>query len=64
MVCADCWPSGFEIKLMGSFGPCSVCGRAVGCSGPITVAQRDGLRRLITAAYERGRLVGFAEGRK
>lgn len=63
MVCTDCWPGGFEIKTKGSpLGPCCVCGRSVGCAGPITATQRDGLRRIITAAYERGRVVGFAEG--
>lgn len=62
MVCSDCWPAGFEIKTMGSGGPCCVCERYAPCAGPVSAAQRDGLRELIKAAYERGRVVGFAEG--
>ena len=62
MVCGDCFPSGFELKTRGSFGPCCVCERAVLCAGPISATQRDGLKRIINAAYERGRVVGFAEG--
>ena len=62
MVCSDCWPSGFEIKPMGSFGPCCVCRRAAICCGPITASQRSGLRVIISAAYRRGYIVGFAEG--
>ena len=61
MVCLDCWPNGFEIKCMGG-SSCSVCGRMGDTMGPITATQRDGLRRIIAAAFERGRVVGFAEG--
>jgi len=64
LVCSDCFPSGFEVKTMGGFGPCCVCGYDKPTSGPITANQRDGLRRIINAAYERGRVVGFAEGRR
>lgn len=62
MVCSDCWPDGFEIKTKGSpCGPCAVCGRSVPCAGPVSPKQVSGLRKLLNAAYERGRLVGFPE---
>jgi hypothetical protein len=61
LVCSDCWPAGFELKGMGGVG-CCVCGCPRSAAGPITAAQRDGLRRVINAAFDRGRMVGFAEG--
>lgn len=62
MVCDDCFPKGFEIKCLGGVGACCICGRETNLGGPITAAQRDGLRAIIKTAYERGRTVGFAEG--
>lgn len=54
MVCDDCAKALAEVKTMGGFGPCCVCGQTKpgGVGGPITERERDRLRAAYAAVWD------------
>lgn len=51
MICIDCAKDLTEVKCMGGFGPCCVCGETKpdGVMGPITEAQQSLLKSVRAA---------------
>jgi hypothetical protein len=51
MICTDCAKSLTEVKTMGGFGPCCVCGQTKpdGVTGPITEMQQTLLKAMLPA---------------
>lgn len=54
MICSDCAKALEEVKTMGGFGPCSVCGQSKpdGVGGPISEAERNRLRAAYGAVWD------------